>query len=197
LLKNKDEKLDPRVIRTRALIVQAFMDLMQTRDFSQLTVQDLSDHAMINRATFYAHFNDKYDLFQYATRAWFQEHLDKSMPTADSFTVENVRALTASTYSFLGGFIGHCSPANRHQDLPFEKHIQGYLYEILLDWIQAVDPALLPENAIPETIATALSWAIFGSAINWAQGSQKTTAEQEVEQLLTMITSGIFTPLSG
>ena len=52
------EKLDPRVKRTRTLLEQAFMDLIQEEGFQGVTVQDIAERAGVNRATFYAHFAD-------------------------------------------------------------------------------------------------------------------------------------------
>ncbi|HIX42032.1 MAG TPA: TetR/AcrR family transcriptional regulator, partial [Candidatus Kurthia intestinigallinarum] len=53
---------DPRAIRTRQLIVDAFNQLIKTKDFDQISVKNITELATINRATFYAHFVDKYDL---------------------------------------------------------------------------------------------------------------------------------------
>lgn len=59
------KKQDLRVIRTRKMIVAAFIKLVQENGFDNLTVQEIADEAMINRATFYAHFKDKQDLYHY------------------------------------------------------------------------------------------------------------------------------------
>ncbi len=53
---------DPRVVRTRQLIIDAFVDLLGKKDFYSITVSDISKQATINRATFYAHFTDKFAL---------------------------------------------------------------------------------------------------------------------------------------
>lgn len=39
--------------------------LLESRTFNHLTVNDLCNDALLSRATFYAHFNDKYDLLRY------------------------------------------------------------------------------------------------------------------------------------
>lgn len=59
------KKTDLRVVRTRKMIVNAFMKLVQKEGFNELTVQEIADEAMINRATFYAHFKDKEDLYHF------------------------------------------------------------------------------------------------------------------------------------
>lgn len=59
------KKQDLRVIRTRKMIVEAFIKLVQKNGLDDLTVQEIADEAMINRATFYAHFKDKQDLYHY------------------------------------------------------------------------------------------------------------------------------------
>ena len=56
------KRLDRRVGRTRALLHQALMSLIQERGFEALSVQDIIDRANVGRATFYAHFDNKEDL---------------------------------------------------------------------------------------------------------------------------------------
>ena len=53
------ERVDPRVRRTRELIVRAFDELVAEKGHTGLTVQEIAGRATINRATFYAHFADQ------------------------------------------------------------------------------------------------------------------------------------------
>jgi AcrR family transcriptional regulator len=56
-------KLDSRVRRTRNVLGDALIALMQERPFDDIKVQDILDRAQIGRSTFYAHYRDKDDLF--------------------------------------------------------------------------------------------------------------------------------------
>lgn len=58
------KKIDLRVKRTNKMIIEAFIQLVEKNGFEQVTVQDIADEAMINRATFYAHYKDKQDLYE-------------------------------------------------------------------------------------------------------------------------------------
>lgn len=51
-----------RMTRTRKSLIEAFIELANEKDFEKITVLDLAERAMVNRATFYAHFQDKYEL---------------------------------------------------------------------------------------------------------------------------------------
>ena len=55
---------DIRYLRTEKLIFDAFIKLLSQKDYEKITVQDIADGAMINRATFYAHYPDKDTLQQ-------------------------------------------------------------------------------------------------------------------------------------
>ncbi len=59
----KDKKLDLRIIKTKKNIYEALLMLMETKPFEEIKVSDICEKAMINRSTFYAHFEDKYFLF--------------------------------------------------------------------------------------------------------------------------------------
>ena len=56
------KSIDLRVLKTRKLIRDAFLKLIEEKGFEDITINDISDNAMINRSTFYLHYTDKYDL---------------------------------------------------------------------------------------------------------------------------------------
>jgi AcrR family transcriptional regulator len=53
-----------RVRRTRALLRDALVDLIEDRGFDRVTVGDLASRAMISRAAFYRNYRDKYELVE-------------------------------------------------------------------------------------------------------------------------------------
>lgn len=60
------EKEDSRSVKTAKALDDAMSSLLEERNFRKITVKDISDEALISRATFYTHFTDKYDLL----KAW-------------------------------------------------------------------------------------------------------------------------------
>lgn len=73
------EREDLRVTRTRKLLCTALMDLMQHTSFDKLSVNDICEKAMVHRATFYNHFNDKNDLLNYAIDELQEKLFEKSI----------------------------------------------------------------------------------------------------------------------
>lgn len=57
-----NEKLDLRIIKTKKNLYSTFEKLMKEYSFEDIKVSDICSDAMINRSTFYAHYNDKYEL---------------------------------------------------------------------------------------------------------------------------------------
>ena len=56
--------LDARVRRTRDALGDALIELMHEKPYAAIQVQEVLARAEVGRATFYAHFSDKDDLFQ-------------------------------------------------------------------------------------------------------------------------------------
>lgn len=48
---------DLRFIKTEKLIQQTFRDMILEMDYSQISIKELTERAMINRKTFYLHYN--------------------------------------------------------------------------------------------------------------------------------------------
>lgn len=66
--------VDLRVRRTRKIVRAAFVELLLEEGFESMTVQKLAERAMINRATFYRHYVDKFDLAQQIYTGLFDEY---------------------------------------------------------------------------------------------------------------------------
>jgi hypothetical protein len=62
MLKGDCERLDPRIRRTRQLLHDALRRLLEEKEFDKVTIQDITKAATLNRATFYAHYPDKFAL---------------------------------------------------------------------------------------------------------------------------------------
>jgi len=64
---------DLRVQRTRKAIDDAFWALMQKKDFEEITINEVSELACINRVTFYHHYVDKYHWLETMIEKFFAE----------------------------------------------------------------------------------------------------------------------------
>jgi AcrR family transcriptional regulator len=81
---------DLRVIRTRKALRDAFTSLVCERGLEAVTVQDVAERAMVNRATFYRHFRDKFDLMHFTIDSLVADLAWRPVPTdPSSFSFED------------------------------------------------------------------------------------------------------------
>ncbi|WP_052035946.1 TetR/AcrR family transcriptional regulator [Tumebacillus flagellatus] len=59
-----EAKLDARIKRSRKLLRDALVSLIQEKGYDRLTVRDITERATVNRSTFYQHYRDKEDLLR-------------------------------------------------------------------------------------------------------------------------------------
>ena len=115
------EKLDPRVKRTRNLLEQAFMEVVAEKGFQAVSVQDITEKAGVNRATFYAHFPDKYALLDYTVRQGFRQPVEddsRRLPHHPALQAEGDEADQDQLVSNLPPMqFGHCAGRDdQHQE---------------------------------------------------------------------------------
>ena len=58
-------KEDARIIKTKENLISSFEELLATKKFENITINEICQKADIRRATFYKHFEDKYDFLGY------------------------------------------------------------------------------------------------------------------------------------
>lgn len=52
--------MDLRVLKTNELIRNTFLELLAQKEFTEISVKEITVKARINRSTFYKHYEDKY-----------------------------------------------------------------------------------------------------------------------------------------
>ena len=93
---------DLRVKRTRKLISQAFFGLLRKKKFEKISIQEIADSAMINRATYYADKQDLYDSLIDQFLASFTGILDEqNLVDGNNVHVKEIETVLSRFYEFV------------------------------------------------------------------------------------------------
>jgi AcrR family transcriptional regulator len=175
---NCEKNEDPRITRTRQLLVDSLLRVLSTKPFDSVTVQDITTDATVNRATFYAHFKDKYELVSYAMGKQAHSFLRASFPPDSELNAESLTKLLTLVIEYLNQ-----SPCQEHGEARapestfdqfqslFEDalahNVQGvisYWFNSQLNGMDVGKTDIKSEASIGSTI---LSSAIMGAAKQW------------------------------
>lgn len=185
-MSNSEENLDPRVRRTRKLLKQAFIEIMSEKGFTAMTVQDIAERADINRATFYAHYTDKYELHdQMFIERFRQQLVEYSISCETRFCEGNLRNLIFAVCDFQARMHSGCHPGDMQYKPALEDLIQSEIYSIVYRWLSAIDSISKPDIS-----AAMLSWSIFGAGLQWSK-NQTHSKEEVADTVIALIRNGL------
>jgi AcrR family transcriptional regulator len=182
-------KLDPRVKRTRELIQRSFMETVDEKGFNAISVQDVTARAGINRATFYAHYTDKYDLLDKAISEMFRAEIERRMLNVCEFRLDNVRMLVITVCEFVGKIHSHTDKEEQYQTLA-EAQIRNQVYALILHWLEKIE-TIRNCSVSRERAATAASWAIYGLAHQWTHEKRKSSAEIFADEVMPLVAANL------
>lgn len=183
-------KVDPRIIRTRKLLMDAFSKLIQKKGFKDITIKDITDEANVNRATFYAHFQDKYDLIDVGIT---KEILDSIVKRWDHFNKLNEKTIVGiflTLTEFHTKKYRIYRPQCRKSMEPFnsiiEQKIKKELGELFHSLLLKQQHNMSSEDL--KIVSTIFSWGIYGASVDWENNSSL-SAEQYIKKALPFIVS--------
>lgn len=180
------EKLDPRIRRTRGYIQGAFRDLLDEKGFKSITVREITERAEVNRATFYAHYADKYALLNETLQLIFREELERRSLNVCHYSQENLRALMMTVCEFIHKSNTNCKTVDSHFELFIEKQVRKQIYDLLEMWLEKMGGDI---DVKPTAVAT--SWTIYGLAEHWSQDPDQGSPETYVDRVLPLVTANL------
>lgn len=183
---------DPRAKRTKKYIQKAFTDLLAEMDFEDLSIQDIMDRAELNRATFYNHYQDKYELLELTMSGAFTEILSKRIPPGTRMQgPELLRNLILAVCEWQIETTKQLN-ARRTLSQAMEDNAKQQLYNVIISCIADVKDLPAEERRRMEWVATMISWSIYGVVVKWSQ-RQEEPVEQFIEHLLPFLMSNLRT----
>jgi len=177
---NGSEATDPRILRSRRMLIEALVRLLSQKEFDDISVQEIADEATLNRATFYLHYPDKNALLQAMTEARFRDLIARrglSFTNCDGA----LRAIALGVCDYLAETTG-CP--GQLAKMPLEGSIIPVMESMFLEG--AAHHAMAP-SADPALMATTAAWAIFGAARRWYQTPDRIPAEEMAAQIEAMV----------
>ena len=182
--------VDRRIQRTQQLLQDALIGLILEKGFDAVTVQDVIDRANVGRSTFYAHFQDKEDLFLSGfehLRAQFEEHLLGQSPTeASPWALSLVMFRHAQDYrrvykALVGEKGGHTMLANVQKFLM--THVDEYLKTQLPTRKKSKIPSEILTVYVVNSLTALLTW--------WLDNDSPYSAEQMNDFYRQLVEPGV------
>jgi AcrR family transcriptional regulator len=185
------EIVDPRIRRTRQMLRKSLHKLLAKKEFDEISVQDITEMATVNRATFYDHYTDKFALLECMVGADFNDLLAKRGVQFDEGCDSALRAIVVAVCDYLARMKG---PDCRRQFQPhMEAAIIGVVRRMFLEGLKR-HPS--KETPSPEMIAAAASWAIYGAAKEWAQTPDRCPAEKIADMVTALVSPILHRPVA-
>jgi AcrR family transcriptional regulator len=180
------EVRDPRMRRTRQLLQGALRTLMQSKSFDEIAVQDITEAATVNRATFYDHYTDKYALLEAMVASGFHVLLHERNISYDGTCPSAVSSLILATCDYLTHT--HTSRTECQRQSAFQPLIEAALITAIRRVLmEGMPKSGSPSGPQPEMIATAASWAIYGAVKEWFRTPGRPPAEEVIPVVMQLI----------
>jgi AcrR family transcriptional regulator len=174
------ETTDPRVLRSRRMLMQSLARLLSKKEFEEISVQEIADEATLNRATFYLHYPDKNALLQAMTDVRFRDLMERrgiSFTNCDGA----LRAIALGVCDYLTETTS--CPAQLAR-IPLEGSIIPVVEGIFKDGLAHHEMAPSVDTSL---LATTAAWAVFGAARRWFQTPNRIPAEEMAAKIEALV----------
>ena len=181
------EQTDLRVRRTHKFLQEAMIELITEKGFDAITVGDIAERAMINRATFYRHYQDKYDLVANIFEETTNELLENMKPirkdTGQSET-KNPPEIWIQVFEHVAEHARlYKAMLGKNGSSWFAARMREYTGRIMLEqerrWQHEMKPRHPVDPAMPRELpGMQLSHVLIGTIVWWLESEKSYTPRQ-------------------
>ncbi|GAA3410088.1 TetR/AcrR family transcriptional regulator [Paenibacillus hodogayensis] len=175
---------DPRVVRTRQLILQAFVSLLNKNDFNDITISDITKQATVNRATFYAHFADKYALLEALLADTFMEYIHNHVHSDADFSKRTLKSIIFALCDYhtesSNRIAKHYGSAASVVEENIKTQLEQHMSRMLGQKYPVQDPTV-------NLVITMTCWAFYGITYRWNSQGRKEPPEDLAERAVSIV----------
>ena len=191
---SENPKNDRRVLRTRKLLWEALIALIEEKDYAEITVQDIADRANVNRVTFYLHYRDKQDLLENSVAAILDNMVSKITPmTWDRFRLDIPPEGLVLVYRYIAENARFYRIILGKNGIPFlVARLREYLAELTVQRYRLVMPPDRPGPVPLEIIAHYAAGSLIGLITWWLENDMPVPPEEFAHQTLLLTAYGTY-----
>jgi AcrR family transcriptional regulator len=187
-------KNDRRSLRTRKMLWEALIALIQEKEYSEITIQDIADRANVNRVTFYLHYRDKQDLLESSMEVIFNELTSKITPlTGENFRFDVPPEGMTLVYQYIAENARFYRIILGKNGIPFLiDRFRKYLSQLTIQRFRLLIP---PESQGPiplEMVAEYAAGSIIGLINWWLENGLPISPEKFAHQTLLLTANGTY-----
>lgn len=190
---------DPRAKRTREDLRTALVSLVSEKGFESVRVRDLTERARVNRATFYKHYRDKWDLMESTFEeviAGLEARTDPPPNNTAAVDFANPPDGWVVLFEHLAEHEGFYRAVLGEGGSPwFAARVRGRLEEIvgrrLRDMVPNASRAWMPR----EVVMPFVSYAVLGTVSWWLENGRPYSADQMAEWTIRLAATGAYSAL--
>lgn len=182
------KKEDLRITKTKKTLFNSLLELMKIKSFEEIKISDICQNALINRSTFYSHFEDKYELLV--------SLLDNQRQILLSNLKKNEQNVNTKEYfmEMLKIIIEHIDENRNIYSSILLKNRNGILIDILIDVSEKdifdrIDKSPKMANTVVPSnfISKFYLGAVLSIGLDWLSDNRKYTKEEIVLYLDKLI----------
>lgn len=174
-----NNKTDLRIIKTKKTLGEALVKLMKEKNFERIKISDICEEALVNRSTFYAHYDDKYDLLVDLINDLKESLLDKLKDNESTdFSKEYLMEL-------INTLIDHIANQKEIYTAILSNNRNGFLIDFLMDVIERDVSARLKtredikkSNVPLDTIIKFYVGGLINLGVSWLANGEKYTKKE-------------------
>ena len=181
------EQIDLRIRRTHKFLQEAMIELITEKGFDAITVGDIAERAMINRATFYRHYQDKYDLVAKIfeeTASQLVEHLKPWGKDKNQDVGGNPPEIWIRFFEHIAEYARlYRAMLGKNGSPWFAARMREHTIKLILEnerrWKHPVGPRQPIDPAMPEELPVMqLSHVLIGTIVWWLESEKRYTPRQ-------------------
>jgi len=182
------KKNDLRVIKTKKILFDTLLKLMKQKNFEKIKISDICEEALINRSTFYAHYEDKYELLV--------ELFENQKQLLLNELGENENELSSKKYimKLLSVLIDYIDDNRNIYSAILSHNQNGFLIDFLIDVIEKDASTRLKNNYdikesdLPlDIIVKFYAGGIINIGISWLTRSENYTKDELLDYIDKLI----------
>ncbi|WP_127534632.1 TetR/AcrR family transcriptional regulator [Paenibacillus kobensis] len=178
-----------RVNKTKRELKDALVQLMESKDFKQISITDIVTLADLNRGTFYKHYQTKEellgelmnDVIEDLVRAYNEPYLH-----TDKLVVSELTTSSIIIFKHVDLYADFYRIIINSNALPgFQNRICDSLKQ-LVKRVQLINEPS-SRTIDPDLFASYIAYSLFGLIVEWVRGGFKFTPEHMAAQLLAIL----------